>query len=564
MARGRLRTPLTLLGGAVGGYLVALSLQEPSAPTDSADAAPQRPPTVNAPRWPIQAPRTSRATVAGAEPATLADILTIDGEFEQTAALYELIRAAEREQLERLIVEADGISSASDRRGALSILYARYADLDPDTALGFLLRHGASQSGVEARALFHGWARRDLTAAVETAAELPPHLRQAAALAILMSRDELPADARQDVARRLEVEHLLGSLRMQRALDQVDRDPLAAWQTALAATDGPGRQERLMSIVNGWARREPLAAMEAVRSLANGGLKTQLQQLIVHQWGQSHPREAVDWVLSQPPSPQRGTLTATALGALAGADPRTAFDLAQSLAGRERAEAVGRVLSTWAQHDPAAAAAAAELAPGSAVRHGALFGVAAAYAREDPEGALQWVSRLDIADSGMAVSVVFNTLAQQDPMEAARRVDLLPEAARGHAVSSVASTWAQQDPAAAARWAETLADDDLRTGALVNAVQAWAGYERDAAVRFAGNLPAAAERDAALVAILQTQHHDAEFGERILERLTDPQQRATAARLLYSSLLETDPDRAERYRALGGVVESRATLEALP
>ena len=96
-----------------------------------------------------------------------------------------------------------------------------------------------------------------------------------------------------------------------------------------------------------------------------------------------------------------------------------------------------------------------------------------------------------------------------------------------------------------------------RSTATASLVGQWAGFDRDSALRYVERIPTPAERDAALVSVIQAHHGDVDFAGRMFDRLTVPEQRAVAARLLYFSLRESDPQRAERYRE---IAESEAAF----
>jgi hypothetical protein len=550
MATSRIRTALTLLTGAAVGFLAALLLPQAPVPAPEAVAVRDAAPAGPRPQRAAPGPPAARASL---RPSTLAAILRIDSDFEQTVALYQLIDDAAIDALERLIAEADSVPGASDRRAALSILYARYADLDPVAALAFLRKRGGSYAGTELRAVFHAWSRSDLTAAVEGAAALPPEMQAMAGMAILSSRDDIAADAQRDIARRLEIENMLPQIGLQRTMDLVDRDPRAAWQTALAVGDDAQAIGRLSSIAHGWAREDPLAAMEAVMALPNTGMRHQLQRQILHEWGRQNSQEALDWALAQPPSPQRADLTSTALAALAESEPRLALDIAQGLDGRERDDALGRVLSQWASADPEAAARSIEPLTGGNARRSAIATIASSYARQDPLGALQWLGTLDSTEAAQATGMMFSVLAHQDPAQAGSLVgSLAANESRELAVSAVAQAWAHQDPVAGAQWVDALVDDDLRSVATSSLVMNWSSFDRDSALRYVESIPEAGEREAALVSVLQSQHGDLDFAERLFDRLTVREHRELAARNLYLNLREVDPQRAERYRELAG------------
>lgn len=560
MATPWARASLLLGAGAVLGFALARYTAKDAVPVTAPASTPDQPVTVAAP--PAITPAAPARAQAAERPdlSTLAEILRLDSDFDQTAALYALIRRTDSDELERLIAEADSVPGASDRRAALSILYGRYADLDPAAALAFLEGRGGSYGNLELRSIFHAWARKDLASAVEAAGTLEGEMRTVAGAAILTSRDDISGAARRDIAQQLDIEDVLSRIAMQQSLDEVDRDPLAAWREALAAGGGVQQHQRLGRIAQGWARDDPMAAMDAAMALPQGNLRIQLQRQILYQWSRQNPRAAVDWVLGQAPSPQRRHLAAAALSAMAEQDPRVAFDIAQSLDGRERSDALGQVLARWATDDPAAAARSLELVTSPQARSNAVGQIASAYANRDPQGALDWIASLDAQEATHATMNLFTVLAHQQPAEAGRLLTRLPDDERRRfAAGAVGQAWAQQDPEAAARWADSLVDPEVRRQAVSSLVQQWANFDRDAAVTYAERIPGRAERDAALVSIIQTQHADVAFAERLFERLTDPGQRRQAARQLYFSLNNVDPARAERYREMAGVGVQPAT-----
>lgn len=553
VATGRIRTGLMVGAGVAAGFLAAVLLEDVPRSDPDRVAAPESDPVEPARRgWPT--PRLEPGDAREASPPrTLTEILRLPGEFTQTAALYRLVAEADAAAVEALVDQAESLPPGSDRRAALSILYARYADLDPTAALAHLRRRGDDVSLAGLRAVFGGWARSDLEAATAAAAELPARLRVPAGTAMLISRDDLSVEARRDLAQRLDLEDVLPRIAMMQTVEQGVQDPRAAWQAALGAGGGSMSQARLSAVAQAWARQDPVAAMEAVTALRNPSMQQMLQHQVLHEWSRRNPAEAVDWVMSRPPSPARRQQVATALAGLAASDPYLALEMAQGLSGAERDQALGRVLSRWAENDPAAAAASLSLLGDGRAQRNAMGPIAAAYARRDPVGALEWLAGMAPEASLPATAMMFSVLTNQDPLQAGTLVSRLPDPqSRRLAARSVAQVWARQDPEAAARWVDTLGDAGVRREAAASLVGQWSAFDRDAALRYAERLPEPTERDAAMVAVIQAHHGDVAFAERLFDRLSVPEQRATAARLLYFNLRERDPQRAERYRELAG------------
>lgn len=561
MAMSGRRPTLILATGVLGGFLLAqlgkqVSTPEP-APAASQEAGPARAPAAG---WPSVQPATP-VHVPGEEPDvldTLADILRLDGDFAQTAALYRLLSRADRTNVERLVSETDGLDVGGDRQAALSILFSRYADLDPREALDFLQHRGGSYNDVELRSIFHVWSRRDLEGAVAAAETLEPRLRSIATSAILSSRDDLAMPAQRDIATRLGAPEVLNWLAMERSQAQAYRDPQGALEAVLA-TAGPTRDQNLFAILVAWARQDPMSAMNAAASLDNAALRHRLQGQVLQEWSRSSPRDAIDWALAQPPSQQSRELASAAITAMAQADPQGAFDVAQGLDGLEGAEALSYVLMFWSQSDPAGAGRAVESIVNPNVRDDAIAQVASGYAQRDPEAALKWASGLTPEDAAQAYPSVFSVLAWQDPATAGELIARLPDGSeRNRVAAEVARAWVQSDSTAAARWVDSLVDEDLRAAATRTLVGVWSNIDRDAALRYVEQIPSTAEREAALVEIIQAQSHDAAYSKGLFDQLSTQRYRTGAAKVLYRELRRSDPELAERYRQLAGVKDDTA------
>lgn len=549
--RGPLRVVLTLLVGVAVGYLLPRFGEQEQPAAQRPQIEPAAAPARHGPREAAALPRAAPVLQATNAPQTLAGILRLDSDFAETAALYHLVDGAGFDALQRLIAEADHVPGASDRRAALGILFARYADLDPAAALAYLETRGGGYGDVELRAIFHTWSRSDLQGAVAAAAALPATARAAAGSAILSARDDLSTDMLQDVAGQLGMSQMMPQIAVSRSLDQAQRDPAGAWRAALVTSDSPYRQQRLAGIIETWAGQDPSSAMNAAAGLGNAMLRMQLQGQVLRVWSGRSPQEAVDWALSQPPSPQRHQLTSVALGAMAEDDPRLAFDIARGLSGQEQVHTVRRVLMRWAADDPRGASRAVDTIDNPEVRRNAVNQIASSYARQDPDGALQWLSRLEPRESVHATALMFTMLASQDPVSASNLTYRLQEtSSRAQAAANVAQAWVQQDPGAASQWVDSLADPQVRASATTNLVSSWSRFDRDAALRYAERIPDTAERESALVSIIAMQQNDPDYGEALFERLSLARPRSTAARSLYFILHDSDPRRAERFREL--------------
>lgn len=496
------------------------------------------------------APPTSSGSSPGsatADPDTLTGILARGTDFEQTVALYSLIRDAAVSDLERLLEETALVPGVTDRRAAISILYARYADLDPEAAMAHVAANPSAADAVAVRSIFHAWARSDLEAALAAAEVLDGGFRQHASHAILAARHDLPVERLQAMAQRLETPQVVDQILAQRAVDELYQDPQSAWTEATALEPGRARQLRLGRLLQVWAGRDPLAAMNAVQALQNGQERQGMQMMTMHAWSRQDARGAVDWAMAQAGDPRRDELLAVAISGLAATEPRNAFELARTLDVNQGDQIVGQVLGRWLQDDPAAATQALQSVPESSTRRHAVWQIAVQYAQQDVDGALAWLLTLPADEVDRVAGSVVGTLAAQNPVRASGFVDRLPQSARAGAAQAVVTAWADRDPRAAARWVETSTGPEERPVLTQVLLSHWSRQDPQEALRYARRLPPGGERETAMVGVIQSQRGDLDLAERLYDTLELPETRREAARYLYFRLHERDPQGAERY-----------------
>ncbi len=97
------------------------------------------------------------------------EILALPSEFAQTEALYSVAGRASVDEVRDYLGEANRIANHHDRRGALQILFSRYAELDPEGALEHLDSMRLPEETMIVGVIFYQWARMDVNAAIDAA-----------------------------------------------------------------------------------------------------------------------------------------------------------------------------------------------------------------------------------------------------------------------------------------------------------------------------------------------------------------------------------------------------------
>ena len=416
-----------------------------------------------------EVPAASVERPPSATPRTLGEITRLAGDFEQTAALYQLLRRADAATLVRLLAEADALGAARDVRAKKSIILARYAELDPAAAVTAAMATAGSDDAL-VRAVFAAWGKFDHAAALDHARGLPEPQRRYAAVAVLGAAAALDAEEKLEVAESFSV--LSAFARMEAQESALD-DPVAAWRDAIAtygeSPDETGR-EALWRIAQRWADSDPRSAVAAVAALPTSMQRWSWLSTLVEHWARLDMAAATAWAEALSPSEERSRLLANVAGVIAEDAPQEAIAFAETLGGEARQQAIGAALNAWADEDPLAALVALDELGNHPMRQYWQRQIAGRWASQDPRAAWDWaISQSPSPSRGMLLWTPLQAIAQTDPLEAVMLAGRLRGRERRPAMDMALRTWAANDVRAAANWAARTdnvpsgRDDHLRT-----------------------------------------------------------------------------------------------------
>lgn len=501
-------------------------------------------------------PTATAAAAPRQVPGTLREIMKLHGDFAQSAALYVLAASTDQKGIERLLEEAESIGRGSERRAAASILYQRYAELDPAAAVEHMMRREAGLDPNWLYGVFYSWARTDLDGALARAAKLDDGHRAMAGAAIVRSRDDLPARQREALGSKL---NLQVAVRDPSTTDlRSPKTAERAWRSALAISDRGARQSELYTVTQDWVRHDPHAAIRAIESLKNRSEREQFLQHALQIWAQKDPREAVDWVLARPPSHQRTDLLGSALSTLVMKEPSAAMAMAERLSRAERQQIMPLLLLNWANDDPQSAAAWLEKQDDPQMHHQAFMMIASTYAERDPDEALRWAATLSGENSQVVMSQVIQRIAQDDPERAGSMISQIDDGPlRESVIAGIAQMWAQSDPRAALAWVAKQSSSEATPDLYGAVFGQWAVYDVDAAVSQLNFILESDTRNAAIGGILESAYLEPDLLDRLYQRLEGAEARRFAAARIYYRLREVDPRAAERYRIEAGITDER-------
>ncbi len=470
------RATIALLVGVGLGAATTLYFKVPGRSGAGRQSADRVPPT--------SAPRESSSPATLDADAVDALALRPFGTAER-AALYAAASRADVRGLETLLIPARELTDQAARAFALDVLFARYAELDPDQAVA-----AAEETGLPAAQLaplYRAWL----------------HAAPAAALAALASLDGTKA---------------------QRIV--VGLVPLVADDAALidrilsavpAAAAGPAMAESLARLAEG----SPADALARARTIADPNARMAAVYRVLSSWAQRDPRAVVDYLASlDPPSrrevsgvwmqiassapdlalahvdaiaaEQRPAVEQVALQALAQHDPLAAFArLAQMPRGFERQQLVQSIGQSYAARDADAALAwARSLQP---PEPGALAGVAVGMAAKDMGRALDVAAGIGSAmEQTSAMQTIVSQATFRDPAASGELLDrvlaLSNNMQRQMLTMSILSGWASREPAQAADW---LLANAARTPAdsFVQVASQYARADPTSAAAYASRMP---------------------------------------------------------------------------
>lgn len=134
------------------------------------------------------------------------DSTKLESDFDQSVSMYLLLARADEGDLERYINESFSISSRNQRVAALSIIFGRYAVVDPrkavDRALALNQVTMQEKSNL-VRSIFNEWTVGDIDAATLAIENLPQQFRFSAASAVMWRTDFLSVEQRIQLAEQI-------------------------------------------------------------------------------------------------------------------------------------------------------------------------------------------------------------------------------------------------------------------------------------------------------------------------------------------------------------------------
>lgn len=354
-----------------------------------------------------------------------------ESDFDQSVSMYLLLARAEEEDLNRYISESYSISPRNQRVAAFSIIFGRYAAINPNKALERALaidQLTMQEKSNVIRSIFNEWTVGDLDAAAVAAANLPQQYKFSAASAIMWRSDFLSSDERAELAHLIGpndawIDNAIASIRS----DEAKVDPRSAFYDHIRnAAHTQKHYTELFGIVRHWFERDGAAILpELHESLENPTARRFVLQNLI--WN------AI------------ATKTAT---------PVEILNVVAELPKQQDArQAMEHVFRSWTNLDPKQSFEASLEFTGPLVTHDFRTSMLRIWATKDFEGLLSEASSLPPEYQDAAVVQALGRMSINAPQEAihhARNLDT--HARRISARDEIVAQWSNADAKSAFEW----------------------------------------------------------------------------------------------------------------
>lgn len=415
-------------------------------------------------------------------------LLRFKNESTRRLALRMHLEKLPESSLQEFLLQSRSFPSEQLQQEVQSMVIEELALVDPVRALGSIDGFSSETQNLLVKVVFQVWSIENLDQAIQFARDLRGLNRLAAVEGILISRDDLANEARQEVAREILGEDYSNFRIGELFLDETIEDPEAAWSEfvtqfednlsnlpklhivqlaniaialeRVVGTDvfdrilqdipsGSTRQGVIASVLDRIAIEDPSRALDVVLELKPNGFQY-LATRIVSAWAQSDPQSAIDAIGLIEATGQRSSLQAAALVTWVDINPFEVLEKIEQVPANHRALVQRRAVTSIAFQSPERASKLLNTIENYGDRLSVGEAVVFSWAKTDFEAALNWVrTSQQISNDTMRHQLLgsaLDTLASSDPETAFRyALDEDADPANVGPESSVIASVVQQD-----------------------------------------------------------------------------------------------------------------------
>ena len=249
--------------------------------------------------------------------------------------------------------------------------------------------------------------------------------------------------------------------------------PESAAAAATALSAGVSRNGAMEIIGRTWAKTDGKKALTWADSLPEGPAKDAVVRGVLFTWVHIDPVDANTRIQQLPEGVYKKMLLTNVAIEWGAIDHEAAFKWAAGLP--PDSDAVGRIVESWADQDPVAAAQYALQLSSETTRQQAIMGVMRRWVTQYPDKAAQWlIENADAQTLNQAMTQLMNFWAPESPQGADHYVETVPNGpARDTVVHDFVQAVVNWAPDLGAKQAMTLTDLGKRNGDVETSVQHW-------------------------------------------------------------------------------------------
>ena len=346
--------------------------------------------------------------------------LRIESDFDQTVALYNLLAGADEERVLDLIDQARTLAHSHRRDALLSIIFSKYAAIDPVSALSRTQEYSSGTRDQLIDRIFHQWAQKDLDAALASAQSLSEEQRETASSSILDARDDLGLERLYELADELKNWEYKRQFTTRLWKSKAQEDPRSAWQNATQLTgDTWDKPSVLTTIADTWIEKEGLSVLDEISSSTVAEFsKDLIYHTVLRQLAETDLEKAVAVAASLGLNPSGFGSTSRLVSGLfekwAEEEPYQLFGLADSLDQRFVSVAKHQALTAIARKSPQEAVALLAQVDNPAFVRRASATIAAQWAMTDPKSSLEWYLSSERSEHDRSLRFIMERMVEED------------------------------------------------------------------------------------------------------------------------------------------------------
>ena len=523
---------LLLLAAWAFGYLVGGS-HSPSTSGNSAGSSSATP-------FPDSASSKSSAPLSA---TAIGRVIEGKSEFRRQASLHQYAESLDAAAMPGAINEAMQLP-LQYRNGALGVLFARWAELDPEAASKYanLLPRSASPYMMR-RTAVTAWAEKDFAGALDWALGLEKAEGKNETLSVLSG-----ALAKTDPAAAIKlIKENFSARDTPNAYDNVfsiwaETDFAGALSAAQEIPDLEQRSRVLQATLNKRAETDPRQVLDFARSAKQTNVRWSASSVALRRWLDSDATAAREYVLSLPTGEMRGMQIREVVQDLTRRDPREALRWIDQVTAGDREDAMSALFAAWATKDSKGAIEAARALPDGRSQEKAIAQLIPNLIESERATAIELLNELPSGqDRENALNQVTYRWARTDPAGAAEWYLANSSENQRNALFQVMGEWSRNDPEAALKWAIDLPEMSNKGSLVGQAVAQIARNDPAAAASKIEDLPAAIQKTAVGTFVSQWASRDPQAAVQWLEKIKDPQAKQNAMGSIAGQWANRDP-----------------------